>query len=112
MQDITHEQSQQDVTKQEQLRDAYYDKLNAEVDKAQAHMDALRAKAREATADARIEAMRELDEAESYYDKLQGQLRDLRRSSGEAWQEFKSGCDASWRELENAMRRAADKFKQ
>jgi len=97
---------------QTQMRDAYVEKLQGHMDELRAAMDAMRARAKQAKADAKIEAMRDLEEAEGYFNKLTEQLKKLRESSGETWQEFKAGCDSSWQLFEGSVRRAAKKFNE
>ena len=92
-------------------REAYEQKMNARLLKWDAQMQVLKARAKEAGANAKAEIGKELDDLEKRSDVAREKLRELRNSSGEAWQDLKAGLDNSWRSLQGALEAAKSRFK-
>ncbi|MBI1374314.1 MAG: hypothetical protein GC159_16480 [Phycisphaera sp.] len=107
----THTTEYDTATKQDtRLRDAYVAKMKAKRAEVKATLDALKARYDGAKADARIEAARELKDAERTFSELNDWIMKVGSASGDAWHEFKDGCEESWHAFDAAVRRAAKKF--
>ncbi len=91
-------------------KDAYQDKLQAQLDEWKAQIAKLRAKAEQAQADARLKYMEEVDELRAHQKKAEVRLDELQRAQGEAWKDMKSGVEAAWDEMGEAMKRARKRF--
>jgi len=74
-------------------RDAYVDKMKAKLDEWNAELDALEAKVRGASADARVKYERQINIARSHRDEIHGKLDELRDSSEGAWDDLKQGVE-------------------
>lgn len=92
-------------------RDAYKQKIEAELDLAQAKLVELKAKAAISAADARIKFARLTDDLEKSYDATKLKLKELDESREDAWGTLKDGVEKSWGELKQAVRDASSKFK-
>ena len=92
-------------------RDAYKQKMEAELEAAQAKLAELKAWAKGSTADARIEAAKQVDELEKSVDAAKAKLKELGEASEDAWERLKEGVDSGWASLSSSVRDAAAKFK-
>lgn len=92
-------------------RDAYKQKMEAELEAAQAKLAELKARAKSAGADAQLEASRRMDELEKGVESAKAKLKELGESSEEAWEKLKDGIDNAWSALSTSVRDAAAKFK-
>jgi hypothetical protein len=93
-------------------RDAYKQKMEAELDLAQAKVGELRARAKGLAADARIGLGRQVDGLEKDIDAAKGRLRDLGAAGEDAWEGLKGGIDGAWDKLSTAVRDAVAKAEQ
>lgn len=93
------------------LKEAYQEKLEAQLREWTARLDQLKAKADLAEADAKIEYHRQIDGARSKIETAQTRLRELKSSSGEAWESLKDGIERAWADLKTAVEGAASAFK-
>lgn len=91
-------------------KDAYQDKLQAQLDAWTADIAKLRAKAEMAHADARLKYMDTIDELQAHQKRAEAQLKDLRQAQSEAWKDMKTGVEAAWDEMADAMKRAWTRF--
>jgi len=91
-------------------RDAYQDKLQAQLDEWKADIDKLRARAAQAEADARIALEREVDELNARREAVAAKLAELRSASGEAFDDLKQGADAARQQLGSAISAAVQRF--
>jgi chromosome segregation ATPase len=93
-----------------ELKDAYQDKMNARLREWQAKIDALKARADQAEAEKKIQYYEEIETLRTKQQKVQQKLEELRSAGAGAWEEVKAGAEEAWTDLEDAVRRAADKF--
>jgi hypothetical protein len=93
------------------LRDAYREKMEAQLEEQRARLNLLRAQARRAVADGKIMAYEELAEAEAKLAAATGKLKELAGASEAAFGELKAGMEQAWTSLTRACQKAADKFK-
>jgi len=89
---------------------AYEQKQQAQLDEWTAEIDKLKAKAEHAKADAKIQLMEDIKEAEAMQAKVENQLEELRDSTDDAWTDIKHGLDDAARSLGSSLRSAAGRF--
>ncbi len=92
-------------------KEAYKQKIEAEVELAQAKLAELRAESKSASADARIEYDKQIGELEQKVDATKEKLKELGEASEDAWEHLKDGIESSWDKLSTASREAAAKLK-
>jgi predicted kinase len=93
------------------LKNAYREKMEAQLDEQRARLDLLKAKAKRAVAEGKILAYEELADADQKLDALKAKLNKIGDAGGDAWQEMKSGVEKAWDELSASCKKAAHKFK-
>jgi len=93
------------------MRDAYRQKIEAQLEEQSARLAVLKAKAKQAVADGRIIAYEEIGAAEEKINALKAKLKELGAASEGAWETMKGGIDSAWKELSDSCKEAADKFR-
>lgn len=96
----------------EQKREHYQERVRAEMDKLDAQITELRAKADQAKADARIEYNNQLENLRTKQAAAEQKLKELQNTSESAWSDIQAGFENAWNELQAAFDRAASKFNQ
>lgn len=91
-------------------KQAYQQKLQAQLDEWSAEIDQLKAKAKQADADAQIDYNNEIETLKSYQAKADAKLSELKSASDDAWQDLKSGTEDAWKNLESAIKSATNRF--
>ncbi|MDX1561910.1 MAG: coiled coil domain-containing protein [Gammaproteobacteria bacterium] len=91
-------------------RQAYEDRLEAELDGWRADIDKLKAKADKADAEARIKYHEQIDELEKRRATIEQQLGELKTASDAAWGDIKSGAEKTRRAMSEALKSAASRF--
>jgi hypothetical protein len=92
-------------------KEAYQQKIEAELELAQAKLAELKAQAKSSAADARIKYAKQVDELEQKVDATKAKLKELGEASNESWEQLKDGVETAWGALIAAFRDAAAKFK-
>lgn len=93
-------------------REAYREKLEAQMREWSAKIDLLKAKADQAEAEAKIEYSKRIEDLRQRKEALQAQLAELKNAGDAAWEEIKSGVEKASAELKSAVESAAAKFKE
>ncbi|HXI70222.1 MAG TPA: hypothetical protein VNN22_07680 [Verrucomicrobiae bacterium] len=93
------------------LKNAYREKMEAQLEEQRARLELLKARAKVAIADGKIMAYEELADADQKLDALKARLKSLTDAGGDAWQEMKSGVENAWDDLSESCKNAARKFK-
>jgi hypothetical protein len=93
------------------LRDAYRQKMEAQLEEQRARIEVLKAKAKQAVADGKIMAYEELADAESKFESAKTRLKELGAAGEGAFDEMKTGFENAWNNFTTACHKAADKFK-
>jgi TolA-binding protein len=93
------------------LKDAYIEKMEAQLKQINAKIEELRAKAQAAEAEARLEYYRTLEDLESQREIFRTKLVELRRSSEEAWEDLQGGLDAALLDIKRALEVAVSRFR-
>lgn len=93
------------------LKEAYQEKLEAQLREWTAALEQLKARADRAEADAKIEYYTQIEGVRAKVDAAEAKLRELKASSGEAWETLKGGVEQAWADLKTAVEGAVSKFK-
>ena len=91
-------------------KEAYRQKIEAQLDEWSAKIDQLKARARQLDADARIELDRRIKDLRERRENLTKQLADLQKSGGDAWHSLRRGIDSALDELRDAWEKAKSRF--
>jgi uncharacterized protein YhaN len=92
-------------------KEAYKQKIEAELELAQAKLAEFRAQAKSSAADARIKNAKQVEELEQKINATKAKLKELGEASDDAWEQLKVGVESAWGALSAAIRNAAAKFK-
>lgn len=92
-------------------KEAYQEKLKAQLKEWQARIDILQAKAEKANAEVKLKYYRQVDDLRVKRDLIQKRYEELRLSGEDAWREIKTGLEQSRTDIKEAFERAAKKFK-
>ena len=90
---------------------AYKQKIEAEIELAQAKLAELKAQAKNSAADARIKLEGMLDDLERRLDITKNKLRELGSSGEGAWEDLKNGVDVAWGDFSDGLGKAVAKFR-
>jgi hypothetical protein len=93
-------------------KDAYKQKIEAELELVQANLDVLKAKAKNATADIRINYSKEIESLESNYAKVKSKLGELGEIGEGAWEHLKEDIEDSWDSLREYAKKTPDKINE
>ena len=93
------------------LKNAYREKMEAQLEEHRARLELLKAKAKRAVADGKIMAYEELADAENKFAAAKARLKELGAASEGAWEEMKGGVESAWSSLSDSCKKAAAKFK-
>jgi uncharacterized protein YhaN len=93
-------------------KEAYKQKIEAELNLAKAKLAELKAQADSSAADARIKYAAQFEELEQKVDATKAKLKELGEASEDTWERLKDGVESSWDALSTAVRNAAAKFKK
>ena len=91
-------------------KQTYIEKAEARMKQWDAEIDALKAKAQEAGADAKIEASERLEELKSQREAASQKLNELKASGDAAWEDTKDGFEGAWSRLSTALEKAQSRF--
>ena len=87
----------------ERDRQAYIDKLKAQLDQWNAEIRKFEAKAREAQADQRIRRDEAVEDMHQRRDEAQKMLKRVQEASAASWEDLRTGFDAAWSDVSKAM---------
>jgi hypothetical protein len=76
--------------------DAHKQKAKAKLDEQKAAIESAKAKLGGLTADARIEAEKQLGKLEDGYEAAKLKMADLADAGEDAWEEFAKGVESTW----------------
>ncbi|MDD5475716.1 MAG: universal stress protein [Syntrophales bacterium] len=92
-------------------KEAYEQKLQAQLDEWSAEIEKLKAKADSAAGNAKREYHKTIEELRSMQETASNKLTDLKDAGEDAWEDLKAGITIAWDSLSNALKSAASKFK-
>jgi len=93
------------------IKEAYQDKMNARLREWQGKIDVLKAKADQAEAEQKIRLYENIESLRMKQQHVHEKLDELHSASEGAWEEVKAGVELAWRDLQDAIGRAVEKFK-
>jgi len=91
---------------------AYVEKMEAQLKEWGGEIDVLKAKAEKSKAEVKIAYLKQIEELKKKQVSVKKNLRELRGSGDEAWQDFKGGVEDAVKDLKRALKRAASRFKK
>lgn len=94
-----------------ETKDAYRQKLDAQLKEWSAQISLLAAKAENASADVKLKYALELDEIKAKQREVVQKMKELELSSGEAWEKLKVTADKVLDDLKTGISQAMSKFK-
>ena len=92
------------------LKDAYRDKMKAQLDEWDAEVDKMKARADKADADARIDHYKEIDGWQKRRDEARSSLSDLDTKAEDAWEDVKNGVENTWNDLRHGFNKLVNRF--
>ena len=93
------------------MKEAYEQKVQAQLDEWSAEIDKLKAKADSAEADAQLEYYKRIEELRSMQETAANKLTGLKDAGDDAWEDLKAGIESAWDSLGNALKSAASRFR-
>jgi septation ring formation regulator EzrA len=91
---------------------AYVEKMEAQLKEWGGDIDVLKAKAEKSKAEAKIAYLKQIEELKKKQGSVKKNLRELRGSGDEAWEDFKGGVEDAVKDLKRAFKRAASRFRK
>jgi gas vesicle protein len=91
-------------------RQEYIETLESQLQAWSTTIDAMAAKVGHASADARIEYEKQIEDLRRRWEGARHTLDDLRVTGGAAWQDLASGAERAWQELRRAMEVATSRL--
>ncbi len=91
-------------------REAYEDKLRAQLDEWKAEIDKLEAKAKKATADLKIKYDKQIQELKDDRNSLKYKLSIIHEIGEDEWEEFKEDVDKIQSVLKKELEQLREKF--
>jgi predicted ribosome quality control (RQC) complex YloA/Tae2 family protein len=91
-------------------KNAYEQKLEAQLKIWQAEIDKLRAQAEKASADARLRYDRQVDELVAYQKQGKEKLRELQGANEQAWADMRQGMEQAWDDMAKAWKDAMSRY--
>jgi ElaB/YqjD/DUF883 family membrane-anchored ribosome-binding protein len=93
-------------------KEAYKQKINAELGLAQAKLVEFKAEVKNSAADVRVKYNEHLDELQGMVDTTKEKLKGLDSAGEDAWEHLKDGIESAWNSLGTALDDTAAKFKK
>ena len=91
---------------------AYVEKMEAQLKEWGGEIDVLKAKAEKSKAEVKIAYLKQIEELKKKQGSVKKNLRELRGTGDEAWEDFKGGVDDAVKDLKRALKRAASRSKK
>lgn len=93
-------------------KEEYIDKLSAQLKVWSARIDDFTEKAGHEALEHKTKLLREIEEFNARRLEAQIKLRQMRETTGDAWETLVAGMDKAWADMKEAFRQIAEKFKQ
>lgn len=91
-------------------KEAYKQKVRAQLDEWKAEADKLRAKIKKNQADKKIDSQKYLDELKEKQKRVRAKLEQLEDASEDAWEDLKDGLEKTSAELKQTFTKVRSKF--
>jgi peptidoglycan hydrolase CwlO-like protein len=93
------------------MKEAYQQKLEAQLAEWNVAIDKLKAKADKAEAEAQIEYYKQIEDMRVKQEAAREKLTELKEAGEDAWEDLKAGLDSAWNSLGDAVKSATSRFK-
>jgi hypothetical protein len=93
------------------MKEAYQQKLEAQLDEWKADIDKMKAKADKADADAQLEYYKRIEDLRLKQQAAQEKLKELGEAGEGAWEDLKTGVELALSSLREAVKSAGSRFK-
>lgn len=93
------------------MKAAYEQKLRAQLEAWDADIQKLKAKAKDAEADAKLQYNEEVAKLQSMRDDAAERLSELEAAGDDAWEDLKAGIENAWDSMSAAVKSATSRFK-
>lgn len=100
------------MTEQSPQREEYQAKVKAQLEKINAQLDELKAKAAQTEADVKTDYHSRMEELYAKRDAAGAKLEELQKAGSDAWEEVQKGFETAWSDLTSAFENASKKFDQ
>ena len=94
-----------------EIKDAYKQKMAAQLKEWSAQINLLEAKVENAGADIKVKRAKQLHELRAKQRAASEKMKEMESASGEAWEKVKETADKIWDELKAGITDAHSKFK-
>lgn len=91
-------------------KEAYQEKLSAQLDEWKAEIDKLDARAQKVEGEIKVEFLNKVDQLRAQQEIASHKLANLQQAGDEAWDDLKAGVDIAWKNLGTAVKSAAARF--
>ena len=95
----------------QEQKENYQQKIENQLNEWRADIDRLKEKAKYATAETKLKYQDNIDRLELRMDEGKSRLRELRESSGEAWEAVKVGADSIWDTMKATFAEVKEKLR-
>lgn len=92
-------------------KDAYKQKIDADLELVQAKLTEFKAQAKSLSADARIRHARHVEDLERKAAATKAKLQELDEAGDETWEQLKVGVENTWSVLQSTLEDAVTTFK-
>ncbi len=92
-------------------KDAYIEKIDAELELVKARFAEFKAQKKRLTADARIKHARHVEDLQKKTDATRAKLQELAEANDNAWEELMEGMENTWRDLQSTLENTVATFK-
>lgn len=92
------------------MKEAYEQKIEAQLDEWKAEIEKMKAQARNADAEAQLEYYKQIEELRMKQETAREKLGELKQAGEDAWEDMKSGIELAWDSLGEAMKSARSRF--
>ena len=92
-------------------KQAFEDKIKAQLDELDAKIDVLKAKAKQAEAAGKQDYYETIEDLQKKRGEVKSKLQELRDAGDDAWEDMKQGVEESWTSFADAVKSAVSRFK-
>jgi uncharacterized coiled-coil DUF342 family protein len=92
------------------MKDAYLQKIDAQMEDWKSEIDKMKAKADKAEAGAKLEYYKQIEELREKQQAAQEKLTELKSSGEDAWEDLKAGFELARVSLGEAIKSASSRF--
>jgi uncharacterized coiled-coil DUF342 family protein len=95
----------------QEQKESYQQKIQAQLDEWRAEIDRLKEKARKASTEGKHKYQESIDSLELKMNEGKTKLKDLRESTDEAWDSIREGADSIWDTMKATFAEVKEKFR-